>query len=268
MAESARVRQTTARRPPRRPPVGREVRVPKAADLVSRHLRKQIVQGELEPGAALPPESALMEQFGISRPTLREALRILESENLIMIHRGAHGGARITAPNADVAARYAGLILEYRGVQVGDVYSASATLEAPCARRLAGAHDASDIARLRTAVDHEAAMMDDPMALVEAQDAFHALLVELGGGETLHLLDEMLRYIVDRANAANVAEGIDSPEHHAQARKGHRAHVRLVDLIEAGKGEEAEKLWHRHIAGADHFVNGPGSKKAVLDLLD
>src|SRR5256885_7189092 len=71
------------------------VRVPKAAELVAGHVRSQIVRGELSEGDALPPESALMEQFDISRPTLREAFRILESEGLITVRRGARGGARV-----------------------------------------------------------------------------------------------------------------------------------------------------------------------------
>jgi DNA-binding FadR family transcriptional regulator len=247
--------------------VGQQVRVPKTAELVARQLRRQIVRGELQPGDALPSESMLMEQFGISRPTLREAFRVLESEALISVRRGVHGGARVSAPDAEVAARYAGLVLEYRGATVGDVFQAAAVIEPTCARRLAEKHAPADIARLQEAVAAEKAVLNDPLALVEAQDAFHALLVELTGNQTLILLSGMLRFIIDRANASNVAAesgtGVTTP----QARKGHRAHVKLVGLIEAGKGEEAEKLWQRHIAGSDDFVNGAATK-TVLDLLD
>src|SRR4051794_13190056 len=89
--------------------IGEQVRVPKMAELVAGHLRRQIVRGELAEGAALPTEAALMQQFQVSRPTLREAFRVLESESLITVRRGARGGARVQLPNADVAARYAGL---------------------------------------------------------------------------------------------------------------------------------------------------------------
>ena len=72
--------------------VAAPVRVPKTAELVASHLRRQIVRGELKEGDALPPESALMEHFGVLRPTLREAFRVLESEALISVRRGARGG--------------------------------------------------------------------------------------------------------------------------------------------------------------------------------
>ena len=80
------------------------VRVPKAGELVAAQLRRQIVTGELSPGDPLPSEAALMDKYGVSRPTLREAFRILESESIIRVLRGAHGGARVLAPSTEVAA--------------------------------------------------------------------------------------------------------------------------------------------------------------------
>ncbi len=63
-------------------------------------LRRRIVSGELEVGGdPLPSEGKLMSQFGVSRPTLREAFRILESEQLIRVLRGARGGARVLKPD-------------------------------------------------------------------------------------------------------------------------------------------------------------------------
>jgi DNA-binding FadR family transcriptional regulator len=85
------------------------------AELVAQQLRRQIIRGELPEGAALPSEAALMTRFGVSRPTLREAFRVLESEGLINVRRGAHGGARVQVPSGEAAARYAGLVLEFRG---------------------------------------------------------------------------------------------------------------------------------------------------------
>src|ERR1700743_249632 len=78
--------------------VGETIRAPKTAELIAANLRRQIVGGGLKEGLALPPEAELMEQFRVSRPTLREAFRILEAESLITIRRGSRGGAQVTAP--------------------------------------------------------------------------------------------------------------------------------------------------------------------------
>src|SRR6266542_5242241 len=87
--------------------ISSEIRAPKTAELVAAQLRRRIVKGELREGDALPPETVLMEQFGISRPTLREAFRVLEAESLITIRRGSRGGARIRTPSEEVAAHHA-----------------------------------------------------------------------------------------------------------------------------------------------------------------
>ena len=79
------------------------VRVPKAAELVAAHLRRQIIRGDIAEDEALPAEAELMHIYNVSRPTLREALRILESESLIVVKRGARGGARAALPDATAA---------------------------------------------------------------------------------------------------------------------------------------------------------------------
>src|SRR5262245_45697447 len=110
-----------------------DVRVPKTAELVAAHIRRQIVRGDLRQDDALPPENTHMAEFGISRPTLREAFRVLESEGLITVRRGARGGARVHVPEADAAARYAAMVLQFRGTTVADFMQARVIVEAPIA---------------------------------------------------------------------------------------------------------------------------------------
>jgi DNA-binding FadR family transcriptional regulator len=263
--------------------VGRHVRVPKTAELVAAHLRRQIVRGELVEGDALPPEAVLMEQFGVSRPTLREAFRVLESEALISVRRGAHGGARVHRPDGHVAARYAGLVLEHRRTTVADVQHARTALEAPAVRRLAESPDAAVLVQLRAALTEAAAAIDgrgprgdygedgaaDPRASL---GGFHHLLVELAGNQTLAVIDSMLRHILLHTAAGHQPAEGDRPDgfgpgHGVEARgrwAAHQdAHRRLVELIERGEPDEAEALWRQHLAES---ADGTSSS-AVLDLL-
>lgn len=76
------------------------VHVPKAAVLVADALRDRILRRELVPGDRLPSEPLLMSQYGVSRPTLREALRLLEAAELLEVRRGARGGGVIRTPSA------------------------------------------------------------------------------------------------------------------------------------------------------------------------
>src|ERR1700733_11935074 len=74
-------------------------RVPKASGFVADELRAQIIGNDLAPGTRLPSEAQLIEQFGLSRATVREALRLLEAEGLILVKRGPRGGLTVSRPN-------------------------------------------------------------------------------------------------------------------------------------------------------------------------
>jgi DNA-binding FadR family transcriptional regulator len=79
------------------------VHVPKAAELVAVALRGRILRRELLPGDRLPAETSLMAQYGVSRPTLREALRLLEAQELLEVRRGARGGGVVRQPSTKPA---------------------------------------------------------------------------------------------------------------------------------------------------------------------
>src|SRR6266436_1760365 len=89
------------------PSHGRDrIQTPKLAHVLADKLRRQIVSGELKPGDTLPSEAHLLEEYGISRPALREAMRVLESEELIAVSRGIRGGAVVLEPTIDKVAQF------------------------------------------------------------------------------------------------------------------------------------------------------------------
>jgi DNA-binding FadR family transcriptional regulator len=247
--------------------VGTQVRVPKMAELVASDLRRRILRGELVEGDALPSESALMERFGVSRPTLREAFRVLESESLISVRRGAHGGARVHVPNADVAARHAALVLEHRGVTMQDVYLARGVIEPGCVAMLADKRTPDEVRQLREAIERSRAVSDNPVTQMKEQTAFHALIVDMVGNQTLSVLSGMLRHIIDVAHLAHAESDAGTPTGQQALDKGFAAHERIVDLIEAREVEKAERLWRKHLMEADDYLLGGGRTLTVYDLM-
>jgi DNA-binding FadR family transcriptional regulator len=243
-----------------------KLRVPKMAELVAQQLRRQIVSSELSEGNSLPSEAVLMTQFGVSRPTLREAFRVLESEGLINVRRGAHGGARVQTPNGDAAARYAGLVLEYRGATLEDVYDARNIIEPPCAALLAKRRTRADLAALRKDLD-VARHATDPNTVIRLHNDFHALMIELARNQTMIVLNGMVRHIIDQSSFAQVASDAGIPGYLQAIRKGLRAHEQLIELIEARDSEKAEELWKRHLADAATYMLNGSNPKTVLDLL-
>src|SRR5258707_4265458 len=118
-------------------PASAAVRSTKTDELVAGTLRRMVVDGQLKDGDFLPNEAELMAHFAVSRPTLREAVRVLESERLVEVRRGARTGARVPVPGPEIVARPAGLLLELSGGTIADVVVARASIEPIAARLLA-----------------------------------------------------------------------------------------------------------------------------------
>ena len=247
--------------------VGTPVRVPKMAELVAGDLRRRILRGELVESDALPSESALMERFGVSRPTLRGAFRVLESESLISVRRGAHGGARVHIPNADVAARHTALVLEHRGVTMQDVYVARGVIEPGCVAMLAQSRTAADLCQLREAIERSRTVSDDPVSQMKEQTAFHGLIVDMAGNQTLSVLSGMLRHIIDVAHVAHAESDGGTATGQQALKQGFAVHERIVDLIEAREVEQAERLWRKHLLAADDYLLGGDRTLTVYDLM-
>jgi DNA-binding FadR family transcriptional regulator len=125
--------------------------VPKAAEVAVAALRRRIILGLLTEGDPLPSEDELMVELAVSKPTLRQAIRILESESLVTVRRGAHGGIHVSVPRVETAAGYAATVLEYRGATTADLFEAAVALEGPCAAMLARRRTPDQLERLRAA---------------------------------------------------------------------------------------------------------------------
>jgi DNA-binding FadR family transcriptional regulator len=250
--------------------VGYLVRAPKTAELVAGHIRRQIVRGGLVAGDVLPPDTTLMNQFGVSRPTLREAFRILETEDLLAIRRGSRGGAQVTAPSPSVVSRYFGLLLQLRGTTIGDVYEARTLLEPACARLLAQRHSETDLAGLRTAINELRGYLDsdafNPARWSVLTARFHQMVIEGTGSKTLALQGAVLQEIAARHIASSMHRSYDRDVTPRRFRLLIRSYTRLADLVQACDGAGAEEHWRAHMrAAAGTLVDGVRSK-AVVDL--
>lgn len=241
------------------------LREPKMADRVATVLRRMFIRGEITEGTMLPPESELMERFGVSRPTLREAFRVLESESLIEVLRGVRGGARVTRPRRETLARYAGLILEYEGVTLKDVFEARMTLETPMIIELAKSRNAAVIAELEAIVERERQLKPGSDAVDQLTD-FHAAIARLSGNKTLQMISAMLHHIIEKANRSLQPTKGERAE--GAVRRSAKTHRMVLDLIKAGDAEKAGELWRKHLKKAEEFVLAGSELSTVVDLLE
>ena len=233
---------------------------------IADELRGRIVAGELADGEWLGREPELVERFGVSLPSLREALRILEAEGLISVVRGVLGGVVVHAPDSRMTARTAALLLQARNVPLADVHEARSLLEPAAARVVAASRSRrAAAAELRKSIAEQERVILDPAAFGPANARFHERLVALAGNRTLSIVAEMLNEIVGRAVTA-VAEAASADTSVATRRRGIRSQERLIELIEAGKAEEAEAHWRTHMAVVGRILGPRGA--SVVDLMD
>jgi DNA-binding FadR family transcriptional regulator len=244
---------------------GSGVRVPKMAELVAQNVRRRIVRGELLEGTRLPAESDLMQEYGVSRPTLREAIRVLEAEQLISVRRGSREGAIVRAPTAVGAATLAGLVLERRGTTFSDVYEARTAFESGVAGFAAKRRTPDDVERLRRAVKEESEA-DDPMKVAALQVTFHELLAEISRNETAKLVVELLQRVVGEANRLQVNRLAGSEGQVDAARLGTSAHRRVISFIEAGDVEGAQECWQKHLRESAAYVLDAVGTDTLIDL--
>ncbi|GAA0551755.1 FadR/GntR family transcriptional regulator [Actinomadura livida] len=233
-------------------PAGRGART---SALVASSIRSQIARGELRPGDRFPTEDELMEVFGIARSTLREALRILESEGLVTVLRGRNGGPRVTRPTVEHISRMFALLLQIEGVPMNDLYASRAAIEPWLARMFAETHTPEALADFRAAVDAaaDAAHIADGTAFGEAAALVHEKLFEHAGNASMALFARLLSEVVSafyrRSGQVTSITG---------RRRAVRSYRRFCELVEARDADAAEAHWRLHMSHtAKAFLEQP-----------
>jgi DNA-binding FadR family transcriptional regulator len=149
---------------------------PPAYQILADELRADITSGRLQPGERLPPEPELCVRTGVSRSTVREALRLLASQHLIVTTRGVTGGSFVSHPDAEQLseALSTGLTLFTNAAEVGlaDLLELRRALEIPAAGLAAVRRTDEHLAEIRAALfDPD---LDDFDVMMQAHAVYHA----------------------------------------------------------------------------------------------
>jgi len=231
------------------------VRPPKMAEMVASQIRNSVIEGKLREGDRLPPEPEMIAQFGVSRGVIREALRLLESEQFIQVKRGARGGAIITGSQGVAVGKATLVSLQMQRTTIGDFYTCNMLIEPPAAR-YAAEHTSSTSA---TALRKHLALMDallekgDEVAIADAINEFHFVLLGNCGNKTLQIMATSVRKLLEVqisqlhwAFKPKLAPGM----YDEFVRAAYRASHHLTELIEKGNGATAERYWRKHMENA------------------
>ena len=241
----------------------------KAAEFIASQLRQQIVIGKLKPGDKLHPENVLQTEFEISRPTLREALRILESESLITISRGKYGGARVISIDLNAATRQVGVYLQIKGTTLHDIWLARTVIEPPAAGLLASINSPVAWTELQNNIDaaREAAQ-NNLLKYADLSAEFSLLITKHCGNQTLHLLASLISDIIRKQHEHVTASTISKSSVHQLRLESIRSREKVLSMMRKGRAAAAEQFWRLHLDHMCDLVLSQYKPSMTIDVLN
>lgn len=210
---------------------------------VEETIRTAILSGDLKSGEMLPPETELARQFNVSRTTLREALRVLSAERLIVKIPGAHGGNIVQAVDhtslGGVLIDSVDNLLAIGSIDFEEVANVREYLEIPSVRLAAINRSEPELAELQEIVNRQkAASVDDP-EIAELDGRFHTLIAQASHNRVLTSLVAALHHATEPVRYLDL-----SPEVGRETVKQHQA---IVDAIRDGDAARGEKAIITHL---------------------
>ena len=202
----------------------------KVTDYIISQVRNAIMSGHLKPGNRLASEKELTEEFQVSKATLREALRGLETMGLIEIRQGAAGGIFITEVNSQTLMHSMMNFMHFQSVSIQEITMLRYMLEPHIARLAAFKITAEEIAELKTFVVDEESDLD---AGAEKNARFHHYLSRVTNNSLLILIVDFIDNLLDE-----VKRSLDlGKDFHKQVRISHQKIVNcLIEKDSEGAG--------------------------------
>lgn len=208
-------------------------------------LRTMIERGDIGPGAKLPAERKLCEQFGISRVSLREALRVLQATGYVETRAGLGTFARL--PEVDPLG--AGAVKWFEGdIQVTELFELRLLVEPGAAALAAVRRTEEDLKQIRLSIEtlRRAEADGDDFAVVAADAEFHRLVGNSLHNNAVHSLVEQMQTGPERRASLSVP---------GQAHRALEDHSAIFEAIEAGDGDRARQEMADHLNRALIFIN-------------
>ncbi|MBW0094512.1 FadR family transcriptional regulator [Pseudonocardia sp. KRD-184] len=215
------------------------------SEVIARELASHIVDAKLPAGSVLPTEKEMIESFDVGRSTIREALRLLETRNVITLRPGPGGGPVVRRPRPEDLSEALSLILQFEDASLDDVMQARRALEPTIARLAATRITEADLDLMERTV-RVVLESPDPEVFQEQNRIFHSTLSRAACSVVLQVFVESLGSVAD-----GIAGGVTySPRRYVAAA---HAHTRIIEALRANDADCAEQLMRNHLDEADGY---------------
>jgi GntR family transcriptional regulator, transcriptional repressor for pyruvate dehydrogenase complex len=233
---------------PPAPNMFNRISVGRISEVIVDQIRLLMRQGQLKPGDRLPAERDLCERFGVSRVTVREALRMLEASGLVVIRVGARGGAFVTAPSGDRVGEGLADLLSLAVISASDVTEVRLILEIGIVPMVCERATSEDLDDLDEICARSRAALRDADYTMDMSAEFHTRVAQATHNPAVAMLAESFRGpLLMSLRQAKVA----APE---MGRVGIEEHKRFVVAVRKRDCELATRIMRVHLERTAHRV--------------
>lgn len=219
------------------------------AEHVAQRLLERIIAAKLSPGSSFATESELLSQFNVSRPTLRESLRILESQGVLELRPGPGGGIIVRQPSIDLLAHGLSVFLRLHEVPFITVLKAREVIEPALAYEAALHGSDDDFAALEASITRMGALQADrdQDAFLEENRVFHSIIARASSNKVLEIFWSTI---------AILASGEHHGVRYSFGNKAHvvKAHEKILAACRNRDGEKAAAAMQTHVSGLENLV--------------
>ena len=239
------------------------IKVPKSSDVLAERLKQEILSDGYNPGAALPTERELVSTTGLSRGSVREALRILEAQGLVNTRAGRYGGTTVSEPTADQLANHVNLFAKGRSVSLSALVEVRLALEPMVAALAAKRRTEEDLSNLRAIAERiDWAADNDLGAFLEENVNWHDAIAAASHNDLLRAFATSVSGMM--FEASQIKE-FASPEVRQRVR---HAHARILEAIEAGDADLARSRVERDVQAYAAILAATLAAAAGVTLVD
>ncbi len=227
---------------------------------VADQIKRWVVERDLRKGDKLPNEAAMIAQFGVSKGTVREAMRILEAQGLIVTKTGPGGGSSVGEVSKDRAMSLLGNYFYFKDLSLSDIYQIRKVLEPELVATLAGKLDDETLDELREMAHRH----PEPARTPEEEKqqhitslAFHARIADAADNE---LLDFVISFMARILADLTVYRRLYAAPNRALWERGRRHQIDLVEALARGDGQSARDIMRSHMQEAETMMNAQEMK--------
>ncbi len=225
--------------------------VPKASEVLAGRLRELIIQGRISPGDFLPSERDLVLESGLSRTSVRDALRVLETDGLISTKVGRTGGSMVTLPGRASVARSVEVFVRTHGIRLESLLECRGAVEPTLARLAAKNRTQAQLDEITAIHETFVASVDDVPSYKNINLDWHLAVARASANEPLTALMEAVSMpIRDAMDYRHVT----TPELRQAAVK---AHTVILKAIAEQDGDAAFKRMDRHVSAYRDIATRP-----------